>query len=117
MVPNYGSFRLDSQCVVAGQSMFPWVGLTGFESAGGAGLDAKNHRISPLRTRDHSGLIQIESPVKRKFSLREFFSEWQVNLLGTASVRCALGTGRPSPAREWGFAPRKSGGDHLCTTR
>ena len=46
----------------------------------GIGIDFKNRRISPLHTHDDSGVIHIESPVKRDFSLGEFFSEWQVSL-------------------------------------
>jgi hypothetical protein len=46
----------------------------------GIGIDVKNRRISPLHTHDDSGVIHIESPVKRDFSLGEFFSEWQVSL-------------------------------------
>jgi hypothetical protein len=46
----------------------------------GIGIDAKNRGISPLHTHDDSGVIHIESPVKRQFSLGEFFSEWQVSL-------------------------------------
>ena len=46
----------------------------------GIGIDAKNRRISPLHTHDDSGVIHIESPVKREFSLGEFFSQWQVSL-------------------------------------
>ncbi|GAC1409623.1 MAG: hypothetical protein NVSMB60_31210 [Mycobacterium sp.] len=46
----------------------------------GIGIDAKNRRISPLHTHDDSGIIHIESPVRRPFSVGEFFSEWQVSL-------------------------------------
>jgi hypothetical protein len=44
------------------------------------GIDAARGAISPLHTHDDSGVIHIESPVKRQFSLGEFFSEWQVSL-------------------------------------
>jgi hypothetical protein len=44
------------------------------------GIDIKHGTISPLHTHDGSGVIHIESPVKRQFSLGEFFSEWQVSL-------------------------------------
>jgi hypothetical protein len=46
----------------------------------GIGIDVTNRRISPLHTHDDSGVIHIESPVKRQFSLGEFFSEWRVSL-------------------------------------
>ena len=44
------------------------------------GIDAVRRGISPLHTHDDSGVIHIESPVKRQFSLGEFFTEWGVSL-------------------------------------
>jgi hypothetical protein len=44
------------------------------------GIDIHRRTISPLHTHDTSGVLHIESPVKRQFSLGEFFSEWQVSL-------------------------------------
>jgi hypothetical protein len=44
------------------------------------GIDTARGAISPLHTHDDSGVIHIESPVKRQFSLGEFFSEWGVSL-------------------------------------
>jgi len=44
------------------------------------GIDTARGGISPLHTHDASGVIHIESPVKRQFSLGEFFSEWGVSL-------------------------------------
>jgi hypothetical protein len=46
----------------------------------GIGIDSINRAISPLHTHDTSGVIHIESPVQRQFSLGEFFSEWGVSL-------------------------------------
>lgn len=46
----------------------------------GIGIDAVHRAISPLHTHDTSGVIHIESPVQRQFSLGEFFSEWGVSL-------------------------------------
>jgi hypothetical protein len=46
------------------------------------GIDRTRASISPLHTHDDSGVIHIESPVHRQFSLGEFFSEWQVSLSG-----------------------------------
>jgi hypothetical protein len=46
------------------------------------GIDRTRGTISPLHTHDDSGVIHIESPVRRQFSLGEFFSEWQVSLSG-----------------------------------
>lgn len=44
------------------------------------GIDTQRTGISPLHTHDGTGVIHIESPVTRQFSLAEFFSEWQVGL-------------------------------------
>jgi hypothetical protein len=44
------------------------------------GIDRVRRGISPLHTHDATGVIHIESPVKRQFSLGEFFSEWGVSL-------------------------------------
>jgi hypothetical protein len=44
------------------------------------GIDTTRRAISPLHTHDDSGVVHIESPVKRQFSLGEFFSEWGVSL-------------------------------------
>jgi hypothetical protein len=46
------------------------------------GIDRIRASISPLHTHDDSGVIHIESPVRRQFSLGEFFSEGQVSLSG-----------------------------------
>jgi len=46
------------------------------------GIDEVHPGISPLHTHDDSGVIHIESPVKRQFSLGEFFTEWGVSLSG-----------------------------------
>src|ERR1700749_762314 len=46
----------------------------------GIGIDVHRRTISPLHTHDASGVLHIESPVKRQFSLGELFSEWQVSL-------------------------------------
>jgi len=44
------------------------------------GIDTARRAISPLHTHDDSGVIHVESPVKRAFSLGEFFTEWGVSL-------------------------------------
>lgn len=44
------------------------------------GIDTKRGTISPLHTHDGGGVIHVEAPVKRQFSLGEFFTEWQVSL-------------------------------------
>ncbi|WP_235688659.1 hypothetical protein [Mycolicibacterium phocaicum] len=44
------------------------------------GIDLKRRTMSPLHTHDDTGVIHVESPASRQFSLGEFFSEWQVSL-------------------------------------
>ena len=44
------------------------------------GIDETAQRISPLHTHDSSGIVHVESDVKRDFSLGEFFTEWDVAL-------------------------------------
>ncbi|MBN9636824.1 MAG: hypothetical protein J0H22_16815 [Actinobacteria bacterium] len=44
------------------------------------GIDGTHRTISPLHTHDSTGVIHVESPAHRQFSLGEFFSEWQVSL-------------------------------------
>lgn len=44
------------------------------------GVDTRRGTMSALHSHDDTGLIHIESPAKRQFSLGEFFSEWGVSL-------------------------------------
>jgi hypothetical protein len=50
------------------------------EVAALVGIDETRGSISPVHTHDTSGVIHIESPVARSFTLGEFFTEWGVNL-------------------------------------
>ena len=42
------------------------------------GIDEARQQISPLHTHDTTGVVHIESPVKRDFTLGEFMTEWNV---------------------------------------
>jgi hypothetical protein len=44
----------------------------------GIGIDPDGHFISPVHTHDTSGVIHIESPTVRRFTLGEFFGVWGV---------------------------------------
>lgn len=44
------------------------------------GVDTRRGTMSPLHTHDDTGLIHVEAPAKRQFSLGELFSEWHVSL-------------------------------------
>ena len=50
------------------------------EVPAGIGIDRSGHGISPLHTHNATGVIHIESPVKRAFTLGEFFTEWVFSL-------------------------------------
>jgi hypothetical protein len=47
---------------------------------GQIGLDEKNGFATALHTHDTSGIVHIESPSKRDFTLGQFFTEWGVRL-------------------------------------
>jgi hypothetical protein len=44
------------------------------------GIDRTRATISPLHTHDTTGVVHIESPVQRSFTLGEFFTEWGVSM-------------------------------------
>lgn len=44
------------------------------------GIDAQAQLISPVHTHDATGIIHIESPDRRTFTLGQFFTEWGVLL-------------------------------------
>jgi hypothetical protein len=46
----------------------------------GVGIDPAGRFISPLHTHDTSGVIHVESPTVRRFTLGEFFGVWGVPL-------------------------------------
>jgi hypothetical protein len=48
----------------------------------GIGIDQYDRFISPLHTHDTSGVIHVESPSVRPFTLGEFFAVWGVRLRG-----------------------------------
>jgi len=48
-----------------------------------AGIGIAEQFISPLHTHDASGVIHVESPAVRSFSLAEFFGVWGVRLTTT----------------------------------
>jgi hypothetical protein len=47
---------------------------------GGIGIGRSSQGISPLHTHNASGVIHIESPINRAYTLGEFFTEWNVSL-------------------------------------
>ncbi|WP_123955492.1 hypothetical protein [Frondihabitans sp. 762G35] len=57
---------------------------------GEIGLDEKNGFATALHTHDTSGIVHVESPTKRDFTLGQFFTEWGVRL-DTSHVGAAGG--------------------------
>lgn len=47
---------------------------------GNIGIDLAAQRLSPLHTHDDSGILHVEAPTVRKFTLGQFFTEWDVRL-------------------------------------
>lgn len=60
----------------------------------GIGIDAGEHFIAPIHTHDGTGVIHVESPEARTFSLGQFFGVWGVRL-----TPCCLGGYRATDAR------------------
>jgi hypothetical protein len=52
--------------------------------AAGIGIDRRGRFIAPLHTHDYSGIMHVESPTVRRFTLGEFFDVWGLRL----SSRC-----------------------------
>ncbi|MEY9964061.1 hypothetical protein ABIA33_002095 [Streptacidiphilus sp. MAP12-16] len=47
------------------------------------GIDESANQLSPLHTHDTTGVVHIESPTVKSYSLGQFMKEWQVTLSGT----------------------------------
>jgi hypothetical protein len=61
----------------------------------GIGIDESNRFISPLHTHDESGVIHVESPDVRQFTLGQFFAVWGVRLTPSClGGYCAAGAKR-----------------------
>ncbi len=58
------------------------------------GIDELRQQISPLHTHDTSGVVHIESPVKKDFTLGEFMTEWNVPISKDALGTLKTGGGK-----------------------
>jgi hypothetical protein len=58
------------------------------------GIDETAQQISPLHTHDTSGVVHIESPVRRDFTLGEFMTEWNVPISKDALGPLKTGGGK-----------------------
>ncbi len=61
---------------------------------GGIGIAADDSFIAPLHTHDETGVIHVESDVKRTFTLGQFFDVWGVRLDATCIGGYCAGGGR-----------------------
>jgi hypothetical protein len=60
----------------------------------GIGIDPNLRFISPVHTHDTSGVIHIESPTIRRYTLGEFFAVWGVRFRGGCLAGYCGGNGR-----------------------
>jgi hypothetical protein len=58
------------------------------------GIDEAKQQISPLHTHDTTGVVHIESPVKKDFTLGEFMTEWNVPISKDALGSLKTGGGK-----------------------
>lgn len=58
------------------------------------GIDEAQQQISPLHTHDTSGVVHIESPVKKDFTLGQFMTEWNVPISKDALGPLKTGGGK-----------------------
>lgn len=72
---------------------------SGYPVPAGIGIDAHGRFIAPLHTHDYSGIMHVESPTIRKFTLGEFFDVWGLRL----SSKCLGGYCAKGPKRVWVF--------------
>jgi hypothetical protein len=73
---------------------------------GGIGIEEAQGFIAPLHTHDESGVIHVESPEVRTFTLGQFFAVWGVRL----TPRCLGGYCATGAKRLWVFVD----GDRLA---
>ena len=58
----------------------------------GIGIDHRGRFISPLHTHDYTGIMHIESPIVRKFTLGQWFDVWGLRFSTTClGAYCAKG--------------------------
>jgi hypothetical protein len=77
------------------------------------GIDQARNSISPLHIHDTTGVIHIESPVQRQFTLGELFSEWGVSL--SADNIGALRTGGGKTLRVYVNGTERTGNPAAIT--
>lgn len=79
------------------------IGGYGYAVPAAIGIDAHGRFISPLHTHDYSGIIHVESPVIRTFTLGQFFDVWGLRF----SSKCIGGYCATGKKRVWVFVNGK----------
>jgi hypothetical protein len=79
----------------------------------GIGIDPQGQFISPLHTHDTTGVLHVESPTVKTFTLGQFFEVWGVPLGARRIGGLTVGSGRA--LREW-VSGRPVSGDPARTT-
>jgi len=60
----------------------------------GIGIDPNGHFIAPIHTHDSSGVIHVESPVRRSYTLGELFGVWGVRFTSHCLGAYCRGAGK-----------------------
>jgi hypothetical protein len=69
----------------------------GYAIPAGIGIDAHGRFISPLHTHDYSGILHVESPTVRRYTLGQIFGVWGLRF----SSRCLGGYCAKGKERVW----------------
>ena len=75
----------------------------GYAIPAGIGIDFHERFISPLHTHDFAGIMHVESPTIRKFTLGQFFDVWGLRF----SATCLGGYCAKGKERVWVFVNGK----------
>ena len=71
----------------------------GYPIPAGIGIDARSRFIAPLHTHDFTGIVHVESPTVRKYTLGQLFDVWGLRF----SSRCVGGYCAKGKERVWVF--------------
>ena len=76
---------------------------SGYPVPAGIGIDSRNRFISPLHTHDFAGILHIESPTARTFTLGQLFDVWGLRF----SSSCLGGYRTKGQKKVWVFVNGK----------
>jgi hypothetical protein len=93
------ALRAEGQRLHTHQHLDVVVNGSGYPVPAGIGIDAHGRFIAPLHTHDYAGIMHVESPVVRKFTLGEWFDVWGLRF----SSRCLGGYCAKGKKKVWVF--------------